>query len=59
MGLVALFMPTQPDGDYKLDLRGFEDRQIATLLLGEWKLWSTIIHRRFVWLCPIVVVARR
>lgn len=28
-------MPTQPDGEYKLDLRVFGDRQIATLLLGE------------------------
>lgn len=34
LGLVAMFMPTQPDGDYKLDLRGFEDRQIVTVLLG-------------------------
>lgn len=35
MGSVALFMPTQPEGDYKLDLRAFADRQIVTLLLGE------------------------
>ncbi|CAB1118437.1 unnamed protein product [Ectocarpus sp. CCAP 1310/34] len=35
LGPVALFMPTQPDGEYKLDLRAFGDRQIATLLLGE------------------------
>lgn len=35
LGSVALFMPTQPDGDYKLDLREFADRQIATLLFGE------------------------
>lgn len=34
LGLVSLFMPTQPDGDYKLDLRDFEERQIVTLLLG-------------------------
>ncbi|CAM9725142.1 unnamed protein product, partial [Ectocarpus sp. 8 AP-2014] len=33
LGSVALFMPTQPDGEYKLDLRAFGDRQIATLLL--------------------------
>ncbi|CAM9595003.1 unnamed protein product, partial [Ectocarpus sp. 8 AP-2014] len=34
LGPVALFTPTQPDGEYKLDLRAFGDRQIATLLLG-------------------------
>ena len=34
LGLVALFMPTQPEGRYKLDLRGFEERQIVNLLLG-------------------------
>ncbi|CAM9221094.1 unnamed protein product, partial [Scytosiphon promiscuus] len=33
LGPVALFMPTQPDGEYKLDLRDFGDRQIVTLLL--------------------------
>lgn len=35
LGSVALFMPTQPDGEYKLDLRDFGDRQIVTLLLGK------------------------
>ncbi|CAM9470114.1 unnamed protein product [Chrysoparadoxa australica] len=34
LGKVALFMPTDPDGDYKLDLKQFEDRQIAKLLTG-------------------------
>lgn len=38
LGTVALFMPTQPDGDYKLDLRAFADRQIVTLLLGEYHI---------------------
>ena len=35
LGPVALFMPTKPEGEYKLDLRAFDDRQIATLLLGK------------------------
>ncbi|CAM9325356.1 unnamed protein product, partial [Choristocarpus tenellus] len=35
LGRVALYMPTKPDGDYKLDFRSFEDRQIAALLLGK------------------------
>eukprot|EP00903_Cladosiphon_okamuranus_P011517 g10844.t2 len=33
LGPVALFMPTKPEGEYKLDLRAFADRQIVTLLL--------------------------
>lgn len=37
LGPVALFMPTKPEGDYKLDLRAFADRQIVTLLLGEYR----------------------
>eukprot|EP00752_Nemacystus_decipiens_P009815 g8759.t1 len=33
LGPVALFMPTKPEGEYKLDLRVFADRQIVALLL--------------------------
>lgn len=37
LGPVALFMPTKPEGEYKLDLRAFADRQIVTLLLGKYQ----------------------
>ena len=37
LGLVSLFMPTKPEGRYKLDLRRFEERQIVALLLGQSK----------------------
>lgn len=47
LGPVALFMPTQPDGDYKLDLREFGDRQIVTLLLGKFQIAAeSLVLRR-------------
>lgn len=45
LGPVALFMPTKPEGEYKLDLRAFADRQIATLLLGEYTIYRIICTR--------------
>lgn len=42
LGAVALFMPTKPEGDYKLDLRAFADRQIVILLLGGYTLYRII-----------------
>lgn len=51
LGLVALFMPTQPDGEYKLNLRGFADRQILTLLLREYaaraSMWKEALKLYF------------
>ena len=54
LGPVALFMPTKPEGEYKLDLRAFADRQIVTLLLG--KCHSTVRGSHEIDLAPCEMV---